>query len=64
MDWDDKLGKPRLVIPVRFEIFWPKRAKKTQNGLGAQAWEAQACHPSPRPGFLAEKGQKTGNGLG
>ena len=25
---------PRLVIPIRFEVFWPKRAKKTRNGLG------------------------------
>ena len=22
-DWDDKLGLPRVVIPVRFEVFWP-----------------------------------------
>ena len=60
-DWDDKPGKPRLVIPVRFRVFWPKRAKKPRNGLG---WEAQACHPSPLRGFLAERGQKTRNGLG
>ena len=33
-DWDDKPGKPRLVISVRLEIFGPKRAKKTRNGLG------------------------------
>ena len=72
-DWEDKPGKPRFVIPVCFGVFWPKRAKnpkrtgmtsqgrpglsqsvsgfsgrkaptKTRNG---QAWEAQACHPSP-----------------
>ena len=24
-DWDDNLGKP---IPIRFGVFWPKRAKK------------------------------------
>ena len=28
-DWDDKTGKPRLVIPVRFGVFWPKKAKNT-----------------------------------
>ena len=33
-DCDDNPGKPRLVIPVHFGVFWPKRAKKTQNGLG------------------------------
>ena len=27
-DWDDNPGKPRLVIPVRFGVFWTKRAKK------------------------------------
>ncbi len=39
--WDDNLGKPRLVIPIRFEVFWPKRAEKLRNGLGGQPWEAQ-----------------------
>ena len=33
-DWDDNAGKPRLVIPVHFGFFWPKRAKKPRNGLG------------------------------
>ena len=28
-DWDDKPGKPRRVIPVRFGVFWPERAVKT-----------------------------------
>jgi len=28
-DWDDNPGKPRLVIPVRFGVFWPKNAKNT-----------------------------------
>ena len=51
-DWDDKPRKPRLVIPVRFGLFWPTRVKKPQ------AWEAQACHPSPFRGFLAKKGNK------
>ena len=41
-DWDDKPGLPRLVIPVCFRTFKPR------NGVGRQAWEAQACHhPSP-----------------
>ncbi len=29
-DWDDKPGKPRLVIPILFGVFWPKRAKKPE----------------------------------
>ena len=34
-DWDDNPGKkPRLVIAVRFGVFWPKRAKKPRNELG------------------------------
>ena len=40
-DWDDKPGKPRLVIPVRFWVFWPKRANKNpkrteMTNLGSQ----------------------------
>ena len=54
-DWDDKSGKPRLVIPVRFRVSRPKRTTKTRNGLGRRAWEAQVC---PFRGFLAKKGQK------
>ena len=34
MDWDDNPGKPRLVIPDRFGLFWPKRVQKNRNGLG------------------------------
>ena len=26
----DKPGKPRLVIRIRFEVFWPKNAKKPE----------------------------------
>ena len=33
-DRDDNPGKPRLVIPIGFGVFWPKRAKKPQDGLG------------------------------
>ena len=33
-DWDDKPGKPRLVIPIHFEVFWKKKAKKHPNGPG------------------------------
>ena len=33
-DWDDKPGLPRVVIPVRFEVFWPFSARKPRNGLG------------------------------
>ena len=42
-DWDDKSGKPRLVIPVRFRVSRPKRTTKPRNGLGRRAWEAQVC---------------------
>ena len=33
-DWDDTPGEPRRVIPVRFEVFWPKRAGKTWKRTG------------------------------
>ena len=34
MDWDDKPGLPRVVIPVSFGDFWPFPARKPRNGLG------------------------------
>ena len=33
-DWDDKPGRPRVVIPVRFGVFGRFSARKPQNGLG------------------------------
>ena len=30
MDWDDNPGKPSLVIPIRFVVFWPKRLQKPE----------------------------------
>ena len=33
-DWDDKPGLPRLVIQVRFRVFWPFSTRKPRNGLG------------------------------
>ena len=33
-DWDNKLGLPKVVIPVRFGVFWPFSARKPRNGLG------------------------------
>ena len=30
-DWDDNPGKPRLIIPIRFGVFCPNRAKKPRN---------------------------------
>ena len=33
-DCDDNPGKPRLLIPIRFGVFLPKRAKKPRHGLG------------------------------
>ena len=34
MDWDDKPGLPRVVIPVHFGVFGPFSARKPRNGLG------------------------------
>ena len=36
-EWDDNPGKLRLVIPVRFGVFWPKRATKRRIGLGSES---------------------------
>ena len=43
--WDDKPGLPRVVIPVRFGVFWPCSARKPRNRLGSQTWASQGCHP-------------------
>ena len=36
--------EPRLVIAVRFGVFWPKRTNKTRNGLGQQQGQQQHWH--------------------
>ena len=65
MDWDDKPGKPRLVMLVRFGVFWPKRAKKP----GETDWD----HTSGKPRvvlqvrfgvFWPKRAQKTRNAVG
>ena len=33
MDWDDKPGLPRVVIPVHFGFFWHFSARKPRNGF-------------------------------
>ena len=60
-DWDDKPGLPRVVIPVRFKVFWPFSARKPRNGLG---WASQGCHPCAFLGFWPLSARKTRNGLG
>jgi len=52
------LGSPGLSSQWVSGFSRRKGPKNTENGLGGQAWETQACHPSPFPGFLAEKGQQ------
>ena len=39
-DWDDKLGKPSLVIPLHFEVVWPKRTEKPETD-----WEDKPGKP-------------------
>ena len=34
MDWDNKLGLPRVVILIRFKVFCPFSARKPRNGVG------------------------------
>ena len=54
------LGRPGLSQSVS-GFSGRKAPTKTRNG---QAWEAEACHPSPFWGFLAEKGQKHAKRIG
>ena len=41
-DWDNKPGKPRFVIPVRFEFFWPKGGKNPKTD-----WDDNTGKPIP-----------------
>ena len=64
-DWDDKPGKPRLVIPVRFGVFWPKNAKNTET----DDWDDNPGKPRlvipVRFGlFWPKRAKKPRNGLG
>ena len=48
------LGSPRLVIPIRFGVFWPNRAKKRRNGpLGSPGLSSQSVLR-----FSGQKGPK------
>ena len=56
-DWDDKPGLPRVVIPVRFKVFWPffgqktpKRTEMTSLGfLGLSSQSVSGFFASFRP---------------
>ena len=52
------LGSPGLSSHSFSGLSGRKGPKKPENGLGRQAWEAQACHRNPFRGFLAKKHQE------
>ena len=56
MDWDDNPGKPRLVIPMRFGVFWPKRGNKNPKRTGMTTLGSPGLSLSPFRVFLANKG--------
>ena len=56
MDWDDNPGKPRLVIPKRFGVFWPKRGNKNPKRTGMTTLGSPGLSLSPFRVFLANKG--------
>ena len=61
-DWNDNPGKPRLVIPVRFAAFWPKRAKKPEmdwDDLGSPGLSSQSVSGSSGQKTLKQTGMTT-----
>ena len=54
-DWDDNPGKPMLVIPVHFGVFWPKR-RLGFPGLSSAACPNSRKKASKRP--LVARSQK------
>ena len=61
-DWDDNPGKPRLVIPVRFGVFWPKKAKNTETDCNPG--KPRLVIPVRFGVFWPKRAKKTRNGLG
>ena len=55
-DWDDNPRKPRLVIPVRFGVFWPKRAKKHPKRTGMTSLGIPGLSSQSVSGFSGRKG--------
>ena len=55
-DWDDNPGKPMLVIPVHFGVFWPKR-RLGFPGLSSAACPNSRKKASKRP--LVARSQKS-----
>ena len=62
-EWDDNPGKPKLVIPVGFGVFWPKSAKKTRNG-DYNPGKPRLVIPVRFGVFWPNRAKKTRNGLG
>ena len=56
-DWDDKLGKPRLVILVRFVVFW-KRAKKPETDWDDKSGKPRLVIPVCFGFFWPKRAQK------
>ena len=59
MDWDDNPGKPRLVIPIRFGVFWPKRAKKPEMDWDDNPRKPRLVIPVRFGVFLPKMAKKT-----
>ena len=63
-DWDDKPGKPRFVIPVRFEVFWPTKAKNPKTDWDDNPGKPRLVIPVRFGFFWPKRAKKNRNGLG
>jgi len=58
MDWDDNPRKPRLVIPILFRVFWPKRSTRKQKRTGMTTQGSPGLSSQSVSGFSGRKRPK------
>ena len=61
-DCDDKPGKPRLVIPDRFVVFWPKMQKNDEMEWDDKLGKPRLVIPVRFGVFWPKRAQNTRNG--
>ena len=63
-DWDDNHGKPKLVIPVRFGVFWPTEKQQPETDWDDNLGKPRLVIPVCFVVFWPKRATETRNGLG